>query len=78
MYKLIFLFLKIKNVKYEMFKPMTKYMMKFSLNFEIFQELCYDAGSLDMVLYEVNTCIRSEKYYTRYIEAYTIYRISRG
>jgi hypothetical protein len=47
------------------------------MSLEIFQEQNYDVRSLD-VLHEINTCIRSEKYYTRYIEAYAIYRISRG
>jgi len=61
-----------------MTKKLLMYVIKFSSSLEIFQESCYGAGSLDMVLYEVNTCIRSEKYYTRCIKAYTIYRISRG
>lgn len=59
-------------------KTMTKVRGNFPPILEIFQKLRYDAGSLDMVLYEVNTCIRSEKYYIRCIEAHTIYRISRG
>lgn len=49
------------------------------IKFEMFQKPNHVGVSFFiLLLYEVNMCIRSEKYHTRYIEAYAIYRISRG